>query len=35
MAALAGWLHTCNHRRNHTAIGGPPIGPVNNLTRHS
>lgn len=30
--ALAGWLHTYNHHRGHTAIGGqPPITRVNNL----
>ena len=23
--ALEPWLHTYNHHRNHTAIGGPPI----------
>jgi transposase InsO family protein len=26
------WLHTYNHHRNHTAIGGPPATRVNNLT---
>ena len=32
--ALARWLHTYNHHRNHTAIGGhPPITRVNNLPR--
>ena len=30
-AALADWLHTYNHHRGHTAIGGPPISRVNNL----
>ena len=25
------WLHTYNHHRHHTAIGGPPISLVNNL----
>ena len=30
--ALAGWLHTYNHHRCHTAIGGhPPFTRVNNL----
>jgi transposase InsO family protein len=28
--ALADWLHTYNHHRGHTAIGGPPITRVNN-----
>jgi transposase InsO family protein len=23
-AALPGWLHTYNHHRSHTALGGPP-----------
>ena len=35
--ALPGWLHTYNHHRAHTALGGrPPISriPVNNLTGH-
>jgi transposase InsO family protein len=34
---LPGWLHTYNHHRAHTALGGqPPISrtPVNNLTGH-
>jgi transposase InsO family protein len=31
--ALADWLHTYNHHRNHTAISGPPISRANNLTR--
>ncbi|MGY1787378.1 integrase core domain-containing protein, partial [Geodermatophilus sp. SYSU D00698] len=33
-AALPGWLHTYNHHRTHSALGGrPPIGriPVNDL----
>jgi transposase InsO family protein len=30
--ALARWLHTYNHHRHHTAIGGPPISRVSNLT---
>jgi transposase InsO family protein len=29
-AALADWLHTYNHHRNHTAIAGPPISRVTN-----
>ncbi|MCO7195267.1 integrase core domain-containing protein, partial [Pseudonocardia sp. McavD-2-B] len=30
-AALPDWLHTYNHHRCHTAIGGrPPITRVNN-----
>ena len=28
--ALADWIHTYNHHRNHTAIGGPPISRVTN-----
>lgn len=32
-AALANWIHTYNHHRNHTAIGGPPITRATNLTR--
>jgi transposase InsO family protein len=31
IAALADWLHTYNHHRGHTSIGGPPISRVNNL----
>ena len=31
-AALAEWLHTYNHHRGHTSIGGPPINRVNNHT---
>ena len=30
-AALAHWIHTYNHHRHHTAIGGPPITRVTNL----
>lgn len=30
--ALDGWLNEYNHRRHHTAVGGPPISRVNNLT---
>ncbi|HEX9991694.1 MAG TPA: IS481 family transposase, partial [Acidimicrobiales bacterium] len=33
-AALDTWLHTYNHHRHHTAIGGPPITRVNNLPAH-
>ena len=29
-AALADWIHTYNHHRNHTAINGPPITRVHN-----
>jgi transposase InsO family protein len=33
--ALPTWLHTYNHHRTHTAIGGqPPINRVNNLAGH-
>jgi transposase InsO family protein len=35
--ALPAWLHTYNHHRAHTALGGrPPISrtPVNNLPGH-
>lgn len=31
-AALPAWLHTYNHHRGHTAIGGPPASRVPNLT---
>ncbi|MCB1247322.1 MAG: IS481 family transposase [Acidimicrobiia bacterium] len=31
--ALADWIHTYNHHRNHTAIGSPPISRVTNLPR--
>lgn len=30
--ALADWIHIYNHHRGHTAIGGPPITRVNNLS---
>jgi transposase InsO family protein len=30
--ALDNWIHTYNHHRHHTAIGGPPITRVTNLT---
>ena len=34
-AALPGWLHTYNHHRNHTALGGrPPITRVTNGAGH-
>ena len=34
-AALPGWLHTYNHHRHHSAIGGkPPISRLNNLPEH-
>jgi len=34
-AALPEWLHTYNHHRNHTALGGhPPISRVNNAAGH-
>jgi transposase-like protein len=33
--ALPGWLHTYNHHRHHSAIGGkPPISRLNNLPEH-
>jgi transposase InsO family protein len=32
--ALTAWLHTYNHHRHHTAIGGPPIARVSNLAGH-
>jgi transposase InsO family protein len=33
--ALPGWLHTYNHHRSHTALGGPPpITRVNNAAGH-
>ena len=33
--ALPGWLHSYNHHRHHTAIGGkPPISRLNNLPGH-
>jgi transposase InsO family protein len=32
--ALARWLHTYNHHRHHTAIGGPPVSRVGNLSGH-
>jgi transposase InsO family protein len=33
-AALDEWLHLYNHHRHHTAVGGPPISRVNDLTGH-
>ena len=34
-AALTTWLHTYNHHRTHTSLGGqPPITRVDNLTGH-
>lgn len=33
-AALDDWLHTYNHHRYHSALGGPPITRVNNLASH-
>ena len=30
VAELDNWIHTYNHHRHHTAIGGPPITRVNN-----
>jgi len=29
--ALDTWLHMYNHRRHHTAIGGPPVSRLNNV----
>ena len=34
VTALDDWLHLYNHHRHHTAIGGPPIGRVNDLPGH-
>ncbi len=31
---FAHWLHVYNHHRHHTAIGGPPIGRVGNVSGH-
>ena len=33
-AALPDWIHFYNHHRTHSAIGGPPIGRINNLSGH-
>jgi transposase InsO family protein len=32
--ALARWLHTYNHHRHHTAVGGPPVSRVGNVPGH-
>ncbi|HEX2772946.1 MAG TPA: IS481 family transposase [Micromonosporaceae bacterium] len=32
--ALTAWLHTYNHHRHHTAVGGPPISRVSNLAEY-
>ena len=33
--ALPNWLHTYNHHRGHTALGGhPPVTRVNDLPGH-
>jgi transposase InsO family protein len=32
--ALDRWLHTYNHHRHHTAIGGLPVGRVGNVSGH-
>jgi transposase InsO family protein len=31
---LAHWLHIYNHHRHHTAIGGPPLSRVGNVSGH-
>jgi transposase InsO family protein len=31
---LARWLHIYNHHRHHTAVGGPPVRRVSNLSGH-
>ena len=31
---LARWLHIYNHHRHHTAVGGPPVSRVGNLSGH-
>jgi len=33
-AALHPWIHTYNHHRIHSAIGGTPISRLNNLPGH-
>jgi transposase InsO family protein len=33
-AALPGWLHSYNHHRIHSAIGGTPLSRLNNLPGH-
>jgi transposase InsO family protein len=36
LAALARWLHTYNHHRCHTALGGnPPMSRLNNVPGHN
>jgi transposase InsO family protein len=32
--ALIAWLHRYNHHRHHTAIGGPPITRIRNVSGH-
>jgi len=32
--ALARWLHTYNHHRHHTAVGGPPVSRVGIVPGH-
>ena len=32
--ALPGWIHSYNHHRIHSAIGGAPISRLNNLPEH-
>ena len=33
-SALPAWIHSYNHHRTHSAIGGPPITRINNLPGH-
>lgn len=33
-SALPTWIHSYNHHRTHSAIGGPPISRINNLPGH-
>jgi transposase InsO family protein len=33
-SALPDWIHSYNHHRTHSAIGGPPISRINNLPGH-
>jgi len=33
--ALDAWLHTYNHHRHHTAIGGPPVVRLNNVSGYN
>ena len=36
LAAFARWIHTYNHHRCHTALGGnPPMSRLNNLPGHN